>query len=179
MTAAILASLTGALFIFVLRVIGVTLATLRTLFMTRGLELRAAALGFFEVLVYVLAIGTVVRDLNNIPNIIGYCSGFSVGTIIGIRIERRLAVGYVTVHAFSTTRGREVAEALRSAGFGATLSWGEGRDGTVAVIESVVARKDAVAASDVVHSADPKAFVVVDDTTAVDRGWMRIARHER
>lgn len=175
----ILGALGGALLIFVLRVVGVTLATLRTLFMTRGLELLSAVLGFFEVLVYVLAIGAVVSDLTNIPNVIGYCLGFSAGTVIGIRIERRMALGFVTVHAVSSQKGRQVAEALRTAGFGATLTWGEGRLGEVAMIESVVSRKDALAASDVVHSADRDAFVVIEQTSSVDRGWMRIARHER
>jgi uncharacterized protein YebE (UPF0316 family) len=127
----------------------------------------------------VIAIGAVVNDLNNIPNVLGYCLGFSVGTVVGIRLERRLALGYVTVHAISTEKGRQVAEALRAAGFGATLTWGEGRAGPVAMIESVVARKDALAAADVVHSADIDAFVVIEQTSSVDRGWMRIARHER
>ena len=179
MEATILGALGGALLIFVLRIVGVTLATLRTLLMTRGMELSSAVLGFFEVLVYVVAIGAVVNDLNNIPNVLGYCLGFSVGTVVGIRLERRLALGYVTVHAISTEKGRQVAEALRDAGFGATLTWGEGRSGQVAMIDSVVARKDALAAADVVHSADVDAFVVIEHTSSVDRGWMRIARHER
>jgi uncharacterized protein YebE (UPF0316 family) len=179
MIATVTGALGAAFLIFVLRVFGVALATVRTLFMTRGMELWSAVLGFFEVLVYVVAIGVVVNDLDNIPNVLGYCLGFSVGTVLGIRIERRLALGYVTVHVISASKGREVADALRTAGFGATLMWGEGRAGTVAMIDSVVTRKDAVAAADVAHSADRNAFVAVEQTSAVDRGWLRIARHER
>ncbi len=179
MEATIINALSGALLIFILRVVGVTLATLRTLLMTRSLEWQSAFLGFFEVLVYVLAIGKVVNDLNNIPNVIGYCLGFSVGTVIGIRLERRMALGFVAVHVVSSEKGHLVAQALRDAGFGATLSWGEGRSGAVAIIEAVVGRKEADAAADVVHSADTDAFVVIEEARSVDRGWRRIARHER
>lgn len=94
-----------ALGIFALRVVGVALGTVRVLLTNRGLELWSAVLGFAEVLVYVVAIGAVVRDLTDWPALLAYCSGFSVGTIVGIRIERRLAVGYVNVRAVSPPPG--------------------------------------------------------------------------
>ncbi len=162
----------AAALIFFLRVVGVALGTVRVLLMNRGLELWSAALGFFEVLVYVVAIGAVVQDLTDVPVLLSYCLGFSVGTIVGIRIERRMALGYVGVRAISVDRAREIADALRAAGFGATLSWGEGRDGRVGIVQTVVARKHAERATAVIHAVDPEAFLVVDEARAVTRGWL-------
>ena len=59
--------ITAVLIILILRVIGVTLATFRVLIMMRGQKLLSAFIGFFEVLVYVLAIGEVVNNLSNTP----------------------------------------------------------------------------------------------------------------
>ena len=162
----------AAALIFFLRVIGVALGTVRVLLMNRGLELWSAALGFFEVLVYVVAIGAVVQDLTDVPVLLSYCLGFSVGTIVGIRIERRMALGYVGLRAISVERAREIADALRAAGFGATLSWGEGRDGRVGIVQTVVPRKHAARATAVIHEVDPDAFLVVDEARAVTRGWL-------
>lgn len=175
MVTSLLVVLLGAVLIFSLRLVGVSLGTVRTLLMTRGVESWAAILGFFEVLVYVIAIGFVVRDLSNVVNILAYCAGFSAGTFVGIRLERRMAFGHVTLRAYSAARSRLVASALREAGFGATLNWGEGLTGPVGVVSTVVPRKHANAAHEVVRSIDPEAFVIADETRSVSRGWMRAA----
>lgn len=169
-------SLLGALLIFVLRVVGVSLITVRILLVGRGVELWSAVIGFFEVLIYVVAIGLVVNDLTNIPAVIGYCLGFSVGTIVGIRIDRRLAFGFASVRVISREHGEAVAAALRQAGFGATLSWGEGRDGRVGIVNSVIPRRRMRAAMDAVRAVDGDAFLVVDEARAVHRGWLGFSR---
>ena len=174
----ILIALGGALLIFALRVAGVGLVTVRILLVTRGVESWSVVLGFLEALMYVVAIGLVVENLTNVPNLLAYCVGFSGGTLVGMRVERRMAIGYVTVHAFSRPYGSEIAQALREAGFGATVTPGEGRSGSVAVVISVVPRGEAGRVGEVVRSVDPEAFVSYDETLGVTRGWMRRVRSE-
>ncbi|MDX1614818.1 MAG: DUF5698 domain-containing protein [Candidatus Promineifilaceae bacterium] len=173
------AVLSAALLIFVLRVIGVTLATVRVLIMMRGRKLLSAAMGFFEVLVYVLAIGEVVNNLSNVWNLLGYCLGFAVGTLVGMVLEEYLALGYATVRIVSRYKGQHVAEAIREAGYGATVEWGQGRAGTVSMILVTVRRKEINAVVAVADGVDPEAFVTVEETRTIRRGYMRIARHER
>lgn len=173
------AVVSAALIIFVLRVIGVTLATVRVLIMMRGRKLISATIGFFEVLVYVLAIGEVVNNLSNVWNIIGYCLGFSVGTIVGMALEERLALGYATVRIVSRYKGQIVADAIRDAGYGATIEWGQGRGGTVGMVYATVRRKEVDTVVTVADGVDPDAFVTVEETRTIRRGYMRIARHER
>jgi uncharacterized protein YebE (UPF0316 family) len=162
----------AALIIFTLRVFGVAIGTLRTLLMARGVLGWSAALGFFEVLVYVLAIGVVVQDLTNVVNLVAYCGGFSAGTILGIQAESRMALGFVTLRTFSAESSRAVAQALRDGGFGATLNWGEGLRGPVGVVSTVVPRRRARTAHDIILGVDPDAFIIADDTLTVARGWM-------
>jgi uncharacterized protein YebE (UPF0316 family) len=162
----------GILFVFLLRMIGVAIGTVRILLTNRGNELWSGTLGFFEVLVYVIGIGVVVQDLTDIPMLLSYCFGFSVGTVVGIRIEQRMAMGYVNLRAISRAQSAQIANALRDAGFGATLSHGEGRDGSVGIITATVSRKHSRRAMQLVHQLDPDAFMVADEARAVARGWL-------
>ena len=160
------------LLVFFLRLAGVAVGTVRILLTNRGNELWSGVLGFFEVLVYVLGIGVVVQDLTDIAMLMSYCLGFSFGTILGIRIEQRMAMGYVNLRTISRYMAPSIAAALREAGFGATLSHGEGRDGTVGIITATVPRKQANRAMKLVHCLDPDAFMVADEARAVTRGWL-------
>jgi uncharacterized protein YebE (UPF0316 family) len=169
----------GVSLVFVLRVIGVTLATIRVLIMMRGKKLLSAAIGFFEVLVYALAIGYVVTNLSNVWNLIGYSLGFAAGTLLGMWLEERLALGYASVRIVSKYRGHAVADAIRDAGYGATVEWGQGRSGAVGLVVATVRRKEVDAVCALADRGDPGAFVTVEETRTIRRGYMRIARHER
>ncbi|MFQ5594128.1 MAG: DUF2179 domain-containing protein [Anaerolineae bacterium] len=170
---------TAAFVIFLLRVIGVTLATIRVLLMTRGYKLRSATIGFFEVLVYVLAIGQVVQNLSNLWNVFGYCIGFFVGTLLGMWIEGRLALGHATVRVVSVERADAIADVIREAGYGATEGWGHGAKGLIGTVKTVVRRKDVDEVCALVRRTDPEAFITVEETRWVSRGYVRTARHER
>lgn len=169
----------AALYIFALRVIGVTLATIRVLIMMRGRKLLSASIGFFEVLVYVLAIGQVVNNLSNVWNLLGYSSGFAVGTLVGMWLEERLAMGYAMVRIVSRFKGHAVAESIRDAGYGATIAWGQGREGTVGLVTAAVRRKEVDAVCALADQVDSDAFVTVEEARTIRRGYMRVARHER
>jgi uncharacterized protein YebE (UPF0316 family) len=167
----------GVVVIFLLRVVGVTLSTIRVLMMTRGKKYTSAVLGFFEVLVYVLAIGTVVQDLTNIPNLLSYCLGFSVGTLLGMWLEERIALGYVKIHVVSPGQGFDVAQALRREGFGATEGLAVGKDGTVGTVETVIRRRNIETACTAIYQIAPDAFVTIDEIRSIQHGYLRTARH--
>jgi uncharacterized protein YebE (UPF0316 family) len=168
----------NVLSIFVLRVLGVSLSTVRVLLMTRGKKLFSAILGFFEVLVYAVAIGKVVQDLNNIPNLMSYCLGFSVGTLLGMWLEGRIAIGFATIRVISPGRN-QVAEAIRRVGYGATEGMAYGKEGIVGTVKTVVRRRDVKAVCEIVYQRAPDAFITIEDTQKVERGYLRAARHER
>lgn len=157
--------------IFGLRVLGVGAGTVRVLLITRGEQFWSLILGAVEVLVYVLAIGAVVQDLSNLPNLVAYIGGFMAGTVVGMHIERKMAIGYITLRAMSVAKGRDIAAALHEAGFGATLTWGEGRYGPVGVVTAVVPRRQSNRAAAIIRTTDPNAFIVSDETRRVEAGW--------
>lgn len=162
----------GALLIFVARVLSIAISTVRTVMMTRGRKLSSTILGFFEALLFALTIGQVVQNLGNPWNLVGYSAGFAGGVLLGLAIEERLAMGYATVNIVSSRKAHEVAEAVRKEGFGATESWGQGSEGEVGLVRTVVTRRQVRRVSDLVNDVDPSSFITIEDTLAVRRGYL-------
>ncbi|MBP9503463.1 MAG: DUF2179 domain-containing protein [Candidatus Promineofilum sp.] len=169
----------GALFIFALRVIGITISTVRVLIMMRGKKAAAFVAGFFEVLTYVVAIAEVVNNLDNVWNVLGYCLGFSVGTLLGMMVDERTATGFTNIRVISRYKAQSIIEAIHEAGHGATVGWGHGRGGTVGMIVAVVRRKETDLICDIVETIDPNAFITIEDARSVRRGHMQIGHHEK
>ena len=116
--------------IFLLRLLDQTLGTLRTLYVNKGKPSFGALLGFVESAIWVVAISQVIRDLDSPFLVFGYALGFASGTIVGSYIESSIAIGDVVVRIFSPKDedSLQVADTLRSEGFGVTIISGEGRD---------------------------------------------------
>ena len=160
-----------ALLIFALRLLGLSIGTLATLMTVQGRRFYAMLTNFLSALVYVVAIGRVVSNLNNVWNIIAYCAGVAAGTLVGMMWEQRLAFGFVEVRFISPENSNELAEALRQAGFGVTEYYGHGRDSTVGIVDAIVPRKSVDALLDVAKSADDDAIVTVTEARTVRHAY--------
>jgi uncharacterized protein YebE (UPF0316 family) len=83
--------------------------------------------------------------------------------LVGISIENALAYGVATVRVVSRRAGVEIAEALRKRGYGVTAFGGQGRDGQVEILNSVVQRQDLEEVMRIVDEWDANAFVTVEE----------------
>jgi uncharacterized protein YebE (UPF0316 family) len=172
---ALFASPWGALVIFCLRIVDVSLDTMRVIFAIRGKRGIAAILGFCMALVWIFAVGNAVKHLDSILHILGYAGGYAAGTFIGITIERALAYGVSTVRVISRHGGVEIAESLRERGYGVTEQSGYGRDGNVEIVHVVVQRAHLDELMTIVDRYDPLAFVTVEEPKIL-RGGSLAAR---
>lgn len=163
----------GAFGIFLLRVLNIAMDTLRFMLTMRGKKAISWVLGFVESVLFVVIIGSVLKDLNNVLNIIGYAAGFATGNVIGMAIESRLAIGFAHLNIISRQRGQAVAERLREATYAVTEIPARGRDGTVSLLDCSVRRKELKEAEALILEVDPDAFITVEDITPVRRGHWR------
>jgi uncharacterized protein YebE (UPF0316 family) len=163
----------GALSIFALRVTDMSMDTLRVLFVMRGRKGIAWALGFCQSIIYIIAIKSVLSQLNNPLNLIGYGAGFATGNVIGMLIEERLAIGHIHLWIISSRLGVALAQVLRNEGFGVTEISARGKDGMVSVLSVSVLRKDVPHVETLVHEKDAEAFVTSEDVRPVRRGFWR------
>ncbi len=168
-----LQALLGTLLIFSLRVTDMSLDTLRVLFVIRGRKPLAWLLGFFQSGIFVIAITSVLSNLDNPLNIIGYAAGFATGNVLGMWIEERLAVGHSHMRIVSPRRGTAIVERLRSEGYAVTELSGRGKDGMVTLVSCSVRRKDVMDVDKIIREVDENAFVTAEDVRSVRRGFWR------
>lgn len=156
--------------IFFARVCDVTMGTIRIIFVSRGHKFLAPLVGFFEILIWLIAIGKIFQNLNNITCYIAYAGGFAAGNLVGIWLEEKLAMGSVIIRVITRKDGVELIKSLRSAGYGATSIAAEGSSGTVSVIYSVIKRSDLDDVIGIVKRFNPKAFYSIEDVRFVSEG---------
>ena len=170
----------GPIAVFFLRVTDVSMATLRMLLIMRGRRLLAPLIGFFEILIWVTAIGIVVQHLQSPLHVVGYAGGFAAGSFLGLLLEERLALGLATIRTMVRSGGPELSaelrRELREAGFGVTEMVGRGKEGAVEVLYSVLPRRKVPIALELIHRGAPDSFVVVDEPRGVHRGWLYPAK---
>jgi len=159
--------------IFLMRVTDMSLDTLRVLFVIRGRKPLAWIMGFFQSAMWVVAITSVLSNLDNLWNVIGYAGGFATGNVVGMMIEERLAIGYGHLRIISSRRGKAIVEAIRDEGYAVTEISGHGKDGTVSVISCSVKRREIDNVQRRVHAMDPEAFITVEDIRPLHRGYWR------
>lgn len=166
--------LTG-LFIFFARIVDVSIGTVRTIVTVQGRTRLAFILGFFEVTLWVTIISAIVKQIYTAPILaIFYGLGFATGNVVGIAIERKMALGHSALHAFSKQAGEAIAARLRQRGQVVTTFQGEGRDGPVTEVLVVCRRKDIRWIIESVKAEDPDAFYVIAQAREVSHDQMPV-----
>jgi uncharacterized protein YebE (UPF0316 family) len=159
--------------IFALRVIDMSFDTLRVLFVIRDRRTGAWITGFIQSSLWVVAITSVLSNLDNPWAVIAYAAGFASGSVVGMAIEERLAVGFGDLRIMSPGRGPALAQAIREEGYAATEIPGRGKDGMVSVITCSVRRRDIARLRRTIAGIDPRAFVTIHEVRPLHRGFWR------
>lgn len=153
----------GYLFIFFARICDVSLQTMRTLMVVRGERLKAAFLGFFEVLIYVVALGQIFDNLDNPINLFVYALGFASGNYIGGMIEEKLAIGVQFIQIITMTDPLRLASTLREKGYGVTVVEGHGFTGPQFLLQVLANRKSVKGLMRELDEWDHDNFVIITD----------------
>ncbi len=144
------------------RIVDVSLGTLRTVALIQGQRTACFVLGFFEVLVWILVVQKVVSSLGTPIYAVAYAFGFAAGNVVGLTVEKWVARGLRAIQIF-TREGANVVEALRNAGFEATMFEGSGRQGPISFVFVQTSRRRAPLVTALVEEIDPNCFYLQDD----------------
>ncbi len=156
------------LLIMFARICDVTIGTVRIIFVARGERILASMMGFFEVLIWIVVVSHIMKDINiSWINYVAYAAGFAIGNFIGITVERRLAMGMVTMRVITNKPADELIEHLKQEYHGVTNIAARGISGEVRLVFSVIKRKDIPLFLNIVKNYNPKAFVSVEDVRAL------------
>jgi len=153
--------------IFFARVADVTLGTIRIIFVSKGIKYLAPLVGFVEILIWLLAIGQIMQNLDNVYYYIFYAGGFATGNFVGIIIEEKLSIGTVGIRVITRKDASALTIALRKARFGVTVVDAEGPKGSVKLIYSIIKRQNAEHFIKLVNKYNPRAFYSIEDIRQV------------
>jgi len=156
--------------ILMARVADVTIGTIRIIVVAKGNKYLAPVLGFFEVLIWLFALGIVMANLTNAMTYLGFALGYALGNYVGILIEERLAMGNLMVHIITKEKAGDLLRILKARKYKITHFKAYSNDGEVSVIYVLVKRKNLQLLVNRVKKTHPKAFFSIEDVRNVSEG---------
>ena len=161
------------------RILDVSVGTIRVIFVSRGYKNLAPALGFVEVIVWLLAIGQIMQQLDNFMSYIGYGAGFAAGNYFGIILVEKMSIGTVVVRIIPRKDVTKLIDKLREANYGVTSADAEGKTGPVKIIFSIVKKKDLPTALEIINTYSPNAFYTIEDVQKVNEGYFKESQKKK
>ena len=158
------------LLIYIARITDVTLGTMRIISLSRGLRKVAPILGFFEMIIWLLAIRQIFNHLNNPACYLAFAGGFATGVYTGMYLEHKLAMGLRIVRIITRYDSSNLIRILREEGYGLTTIDAEGNQGQVKILFTLVKRRDLTKVLNYVSKNNPNAFYTVEDVRNAAQG---------
>lgn len=162
------------LLIFLSRILDQTIGTLRLIFVAKGFRRLAPLLGFFEVIIWLLAVTQVLHHLTNPIAYVAYGAGFAAGNYFGMRLEERLSLGNAVMRIIPRQNVTLLVERLRAQGFGVTTVDAEGATGRVQIVFTILRRKAVPRAVAIVQEHNPRAFFTIEEVRTVTEGYFGV-----
>ena len=156
--------------IFCARICDVTMGTIRVIFISKGIRYLAPIIGFFEVIIWLLAIGQVMNNLTNVVSYIAYGAGFASGTYIGMVIEEKISLGLTSVRIITKEDPADLMQYLRTHDYGVTSIDGEGATGKVKMVFTIIKRQDLPHVISIIRQFNPSAFYSVEEVKSIAEG---------
>ncbi len=159
------------LLVFLARILDVSIGTLRIIFVAKGVKYFAALLGFFESLIWLVAVAQVMQNLNSWQTYIAFALGFAVGNYVGVVLEERIALGNILIRIITQREAHELLSVLRKEGYGVTSVEAQGEFGPVSLIFSVIKRKNVRKIVALIKQYNPNAFYTIEDMRYVTQTY--------
>jgi len=156
--------------IFFARVIDVSMGTIRVIFVSRGFKYLAPIVGFFEILIWLLAIGQIMQNLSNPLCYVAYAGGFAMGNFIGIHIAEKLSLGLVMIRVVTKNDATPLVDFLKDGNYGVTSIDGHGTSGQVKVVFTIVPRREVYSVVELIKNFNPQAFYSIEEVGFVEKG---------
>jgi len=152
------------------RISDVTIGTLRIVMVSKGQKHIAPLLGFFEVIIWLIAMSKIIQNIDNWVAYGAYGAGFAAGNYIGLILEEKLAVGIVHLQIITRTNADNLIAKLKAKGYGITYHDAYGVNEKVAVIYTIIKRVDINEVIEIIRTYNPQAFYSIEDVKFVNKG---------
>lgn len=159
--------------IFFVRIVDVSLGTIRTLFTVKGKKVIASSIGFIEILIWFLVVKEALNTTeDSIFIAISYALGFATGTYIGSLLSDLLITGKVELRVF--TENLELEKLLRESGYAVTVVDCKGYNNEDKHLLYIsVEKKKQKGLREIIKANDGKAFIIASETKYVENGYFK------
>lgn len=162
--------------IFLVRIVDVTLGTVRTIYTVKEKDIIASLIGFFEVLVWFI-IAKEALDTASTSIFIGifYALGFATGTYIGGKISRRIIKGNILVQIITNNASNLWLDELRNNGFAVSVMDIREKDNekNKYLFFLEIDKNDFNKLHRIIKNYDKKAFIIVNESKFVVNGYFK------
>jgi uncharacterized protein YebE (UPF0316 family) len=172
------------LLIFMARVTDVSLATMRVMYIMNGAKRWAPILGFFESMIWLLAIGQIIQNISNAWSYLAYASGYATGNFVGMLIEEKIAMGRMVVRIIGKSNVSDLIGWLIDKGYRYNSVEAMDHEGNANILFTVVPRSKLDEFLKVVRYYQPDAYYTVegvkrvsDDDVVIERPKTSISRY--
>jgi len=155
--------------IFCARVTDVSIGTVRIILVAKGYKKLAPLTGFFETLIWIVAISNIIQNIDNWACYIGYAAGFGTGNFVGMIIEEKMALGHELIRIITANNYTALADSLTENGFGVTYTNAEDKNGPVGILYVITTRKMANKVVSIVNEQDPSAIYTIESIRHVNK----------
>jgi len=142
---------------------------MRIIFISKGYKGFAPFIGFFESLIWVIAISRIFENLNDWYCYVAYAAGFATGNYVGLLLDEKLAIGHEIIRIITKVDAVDLIDSLRAEGYGVTSLEATGMNGEVGVIFMVINRKRLKHVLGLINKYNPNAFFTIEDINYVNR----------
>ena len=167
------------LFIFLAKVIEVSMGTFRLMLISRKEKVIAPMVAFVEVLIWIFTIGIVFNNLTNVMAYLAYAAGFSTGTFMGMVIEEKMAIGNSLIRVITRKDSKRLINYLKKENYPITTIKARGTKSHVNIIFILLLRKSLKKMLGTIKKFNPRAFFSVEDVSVINEGMLPIIRHPK
>lgn len=158
--------------VFFIRIIDVSMGTLRTIITVKGNRIVATIIAFFETLIWFLVVKeALTTDIKSIWIAFSYAGGFAVGTYVGAYLSSNFiksTIGFQVI----INKNNEIINELRKHGYAVSVIDIKGQNNEekyMLFIEVNHQRK--LELTRIIKRLDNKAFIVVNESKDVINGY--------
>ena len=162
--------------IFCAKIVEVSISTIRLVYINKGERIKGAALGFVEIMIWLIVVSSVLNNITEDPiKIFVYAIAFSLGNYVGVTIESKIAVGLASIQVVvNEETGEILAEILRDKNYGVTIIDGRGRGNSKKSLLFIqLKRKKIPEAVKVITQNAPDSYITVNDIKSMLGGYMK------
>ncbi|WP_096155820.1 MULTISPECIES: DUF2179 domain-containing protein [Bacillus] len=166
--------------IIIINIIYVSFFTIRMILTLKGRRYLAAFISTIEVIIYVVGLGLVLDNLNQIQNLLAYAFGYGIGVVVGMKIEEKLALGHTTVNVITKEYDKDLPKLLREKGYGVTNWQAHGLEGDRMAMQILTPRKYELSLYTTIKEYDPKAFIIAYEPKTIHGGfWVKNVKERK